>query len=180
MILMSIKQEKNHLIDLLKANHVIKFGKFTLSSGKESDYYVDMKKAITDPQILSQIAKIIASMINKDEIDRVAGPALGAVPIATAVALNSGIPMLMIRKAQKDYGTSKLIEGELKVGDRVIVVEDVTTTGNSLLKAIKAVVDNGGTLERAFVVVDREEGAVEELKKEGMLLEPLVSISDVK
>jgi orotate phosphoribosyltransferase len=180
MILMSIKQEKNHLIDLLKANHVIKFGKFTLSSGKESDYYVDMKKAITDPQILSQIAKIISVMINKDEIERVAGPALGAVPIATAVALNSGIPMLMIRKAQKDYGTSKLIEGELKEGDRVIVVEDVTTTGNSLLKAIKAVVDNGGIMERAFVVVDREEGAVEELKKEGLLLEPLVSISDVK
>ena len=119
-------------------------------------------------------------MISDDEIDRVAGPALGAVPIATAVALHSGIPMLMIRKAQKDYGTSKLIEGHLKEGDRVIVVEDVTTTGNSLLKAVKAVVDNGGIVERTFVVVDREEGAVEKLEEKGLLLEPLVSISDVK
>lgn len=177
---MVIKQEKEHLINLLKANQVIKFGKFTLSSGRESDYYVDMKKAITDPEILSQAAKIISHLISDDDIDLVAGPALGAVPIATAVALHSGIPMLMIRKAQKDYGTSKLIEGELKEGDKVIVVEDVTTTGNSLLKAVKAVQDNGGVVARTFVVVDREEGAVEELKKGGIILEPLVSIGDFK
>lgn len=177
---MSVQPEKNQLISLLKDNHVIKFGNFTLSSGKKSDYYVDMKKAITDPQILSQIAVIISKIITEDKIDKVAGPALGAVPIATAVALESGIPMLMIRKAQKDYGTSKLIEGELNKGDKVIVVEDVTTTGNSLIKAIKAVIDNGGIVERAFVVVDREEGAVRNLKKEGFSLEALVSVSEVK
>jgi orotate phosphoribosyltransferase len=175
-----IKQEKNQLISLLNDNNVIKFGKFTLSSGRESDYYVDMKKAITDPQILSQVSKIISQLISDDDIDRVAGPALGAVPIATAVALHAGIPMLMIRKAQKDYGTSQLIEGELKTGDKVIVVEDVTTTGHSLLKAVRAVQDNGGVVERTFVVVDREEGAVEELKKQGITLEPLVSISEVR
>lgn len=177
---MMIEQEKNRLISLLKDNQVIKFGKFTLSSGRESDFYVDMKKAITDPEILSQVAKIISHIIQDDEIDLVAGPALGAVPIATAVALHSGIPMLMIRKAKKGYGTSKLIEGELKEGNRVIVVEDVTTTGNSLLKAVRAVQDNGGVVERTFVIVDREEGAVEHLKKEGVILEPLVSISDVR
>jgi len=175
-----IKQEKNQLISLLNDNNVIKFGKFTLSSGRESDYYVDMKKAITDPQILSQVSKIISQLISDDDIDRVAGPALGAVPIATAVALHAGMPMLMIRKAQKDYGTSQLIEGELKTGDKVIVVEDVTTTGHSLLKAVRAVQDNGGVVERTFVVVDREEGAVEELKKQGITLEPLVSISEVR
>ncbi|CEA12855.1 Orotate phosphoribosyltransferase [Methanobacterium formicicum] len=175
-----IKQEKNQLISLLNDNNVIKFGKFTLSSGRESDYYVDMKKAITDPQILYQVSKIISQLISDDDIDRVAGPALGAVPIATAVALHAGIPMLMIRKAQKDYGTSQLIEGELKTGDKVIVVEDVTTTGHSLLKAVRAVQDNGGVVERTFVVVDREEGAVEELKKQGITLEPLVSISEVR
>jgi orotate phosphoribosyltransferase len=177
---MMIKQEKQQLINLLKANQVIKLGKFILSSGRESDYYVDMKKAITDPEILFQVAKIISSMINQDKIDRIAGPALGAVPIATAVALQSGIPMLMIRKAQKGYGTSKLIEGDLKEGDRVVVVEDVTTTGDSLLKAVNAILDNGGRVERAFVVVDREEGALEKFKTEGLLLEPLISISDVK
>lgn len=177
---MGIKQDKKHLIQLLKANDVIKFGKFTLSSGRESDYYVDMKKAITDPQILIQVAKIISNLIKDDEIDKIAGPALGAVPIATAVALHSGIPMLMIRKAQKDYGTSKLIEGDLKDGDKVIVVEDVTTTGKSLLNAVKAVKDNGGQIERTFVIVDWEEGALDELKKRGLLLEPIVSVSDFK
>ncbi|MDO5836168.1 MAG: orotate phosphoribosyltransferase [Methanobacterium sp.] len=177
---MAIQQEKNLLINLLRDNQVIKFGKFTLSSGRESNFYVDMKKAITDPEILSQVAKIITKIIQDDNIELVAGPALGAVPIATAVALQSGIPMLMIRKAQKGYGTSKLIEGELEEGNRVIVVEDVTTTGNSLLKAVRAVQDNGGVVERTFVIVDREEGAVEHLKKEGVILEPLVSISDVK
>ncbi|CDG65393.1 MAG: orotate phosphoribosyltransferase [Methanobacterium sp.] len=175
-----IKQEKTQLIKLLKDNNVIKFGKFTLSSGRESDYYVDMKKAITHPQILSQVSKIISQLIRDDEVDLVAGPALGAVPIATAVALHADMPMLMIRKAKKDYGTSQLIEGDLKTGDKVIVVEDVTTTGHSLLKAVRAVQDNGGVVERTFVVVDREEGAVEELEKHGITLEPLVSISEVR
>ncbi|WP_425342799.1 orotate phosphoribosyltransferase [Methanobacterium petrolearium] len=175
-----MEQDKKLLINLLKANDVIKFGKFTLSSGKKSDYYVDMKKAITDPQILLQVAKIISNLIKDDAIDRIAGPALGAVPIATAVALQSGIPMLMIRKAKKDYGTSKLIEGDLKEGDNVIVVEDVTTTGKSLLKTVRAVTDNGGKIKRTFVIVDRDEGAVEGLEKEGLQLEPIVSISDFK
>lgn len=177
---MGMEQDKKILINLLKANDVIKFGKFTLSSGRKSDYYVDMKKAITDPQILLQVAKIISNLIKDDEIDKIAGPALGAVPIATAVALQSGIPMLMVRKAQKDYGTSKLIEGDLKQGDNVIVVEDVTTTGKSLLKTVRAVKDNGGKIKRTFVIVDREEGAVEGLEKEGLQLEPIVSISDFK
>jgi orotate phosphoribosyltransferase len=170
--------KKKHLIALLKANEVIKYGKFTLSSGRESDYYVDMKKAITDPEILSCVAKIIFDKIKDEKIDKIAGPALGAVPIATAVSLHSGIPMLMIRKSQKDYGTSKLVEGEMQEKERIVVVEDVTTTGNSLLKAIKALSDNGGRISRAFVVVDREEGAENNLKSHGVILEALVSISD--
>ena len=175
---MGIQKEKELLINLLKTNQVIKFCKFTLSSGRESDYYVDMKKPL---QILKFFLWWLKSSptIQDHQIDKIAGPALGAVPIATAVALHSDIPMLMIRKAQRLWYV-KLIEGDLKVGDKVIVVEDVTTTGKSLLKAVKAVTDNGGQIERAFVVVDREEGAVEELRKEGLQLEPLVSITDFK
>ncbi len=86
--------------------------------------------------------------------------------------------MLMIRKAKKDYGTSELIEGDLKPGDKVIVLEDVTTTGNSLIKAVKAVLDGGGLVSKAFVIVDRDEGAINHLKKEGVDLEPLVSVED--
>ena len=84
----------------------------------------------------------------------------------------------MIRKEKKGYGTSKLIEGDLNEGDNVILVEDVTTTGGSLLKAIRAVSDNGGVVKKAFVVVDREEGAMETFANEGITLEPLISVSE--
>ena len=169
---------KEYLIDLLKENGVFLEGDFTLSSGKKSNYYINMKKAITEPEILSTISKLITQKIDLDDIDKVAGPALGAVPIDTAVSLESKLPLLMIRKEKKGYGTSKLIEGELNEGDNVIVVEDVSTTGGSLLKAIRAINDNGGNVKRAFVVVDREEGAIETFEKEGITLEPLISVKD--
>ncbi|MGB9200127.1 orotate phosphoribosyltransferase [Methanobacterium sp.] len=173
-----MENNKNELIKLLKDNQVVKYGKFTLSSGKESDYYVDMKRAITDPIILSKVAEIISKKIDKLKIDRIAGPALGAIPIVTAVSIESTIPMLMIRKSKKDYGTSELIEGDLQNGDRVIVLEDVTTTGNSLIKAVKAVISNGGIVDKAYVIVDRNEGAIANLKNEGVDLEPIVSVND--
>jgi orotate phosphoribosyltransferase len=173
-----MENNKNELIKLLKDNQVVKYGKFTLSSGKESDYYVDMKRAITDPTILSKVAEIISKKIAGQKIDRIAGPALGAIPIVTAVSIASNIPMLMIRKSKKDYGTSELIEGDLQKGDRVIVLEDVTTTGNSLIKAINAVLSNGGIVEKAYVIVDRNEGAITNLKNEGVDLEPIVSVND--
>jgi orotate phosphoribosyltransferase len=169
---------KDYLIDILKENQVFKTGDFVLSSGKKSNYYVDMKKAITEPNILKTIAEFINQAISNDKIDKIAGPALGAVPIATAVSLQSKIPLLMIRKEKKGYGTSKLIEGELNEGDNVIVVEDVTTTGGSLIKAIKAIQENGGIVKRAFVVVDREEGATDAFKNENIQLEPLISVNE--
>ena len=158
---------KEYLIQILKENKVFEEGEFTLASGKKSSYYVNMKKAITEPLILSTIAELISERID-DSTQKIAGPALGAVPIATAVSLESRKPLLMIRKEKKGYGTSKLIEGELNEGDNVILVEDVTTTGGSLLKAINAIRDNGGIVQKAFVVVDRE----------GIELEPLISVSE--
>ncbi|MBZ2166121.1 orotate phosphoribosyltransferase [Methanobacterium spitsbergense] len=173
-----MENTKNQLIKLLKDNHVVKYGKFTLSSGKESNYYVDMKRAITDPIILTKVAEIISEKLDTNDVDKIAGPALGAIPIVTAVSILSSIPMLMIRKEKKGYGTSELIEGDLQEGDKVIVLEDVTTTGGSLIKAVKAVSENGGLVKKAFVIVDRDEGAIDNLKKEGIELEPLVSVND--
>jgi orotate phosphoribosyltransferase len=168
------------LIELLRDNEVIKFGKFRLSSGIESHYYVDIKKAITNPLILSEVAGILSDKINKMCVDRVAGPALGAIPIVTAVSLYSDLPMIMIRKAKKDYGTTNLIEGDLEEGNLVVVLEDVTTTGNSLLTAIEAILKNGGKVKKAFVIVDRAEGAIDNLEENGIILEPLVSVNDLK
>jgi len=171
---------KGRLLKLLKEKKVIKRGQFTLSSGKKSDYYVDIKNAITDPQILDLIADLIKMDIKDDEIDKIAGPALGAVPIATAISLKTKKPLIIIRKEKKEYGTSKLIEGKIKKGEKIAIVEDVTTTGNSLLRAIKVIEENGGRVKRAFVIVDREEGAEENLEREGFILEPLFSISQMK
>lgn len=169
---------KEYLINLLKENEVFLEGEFTLASGKKSNYYVNMKKAITYPEILSAIANLITQKINCDNLDKVAGPALGAVPIATAVSLESNLPLLMIRKEQKGYGTSKLIEGNLEKGDEVVVVEDVTTSGGSLLKAIKAIEDNGGIVKKAISVVDRLEGANETFIEEGIVFEPLINVNE--
>ncbi|MDI9624087.1 MAG: orotate phosphoribosyltransferase [Methanothermobacter sp.] len=171
---------KRRLLELLQEKKVIKTGSFILSSGKKSNYYVDIKKAITDPQILDLIAELIKVEIKGEKIDRIAGPALGAVPIATAVSLKTKKPLIIIRKEKKEYGTSKLIEGSIKEGDHVAIVEDVTTTGNSLLRAIKIIEENGGQVKRAFVIVDREEGARENLQKEGFILKPLFFVSQVK
>lgn len=99
MIIMVDYKEK--LLKLLKENDVIKFGDFTLSSGKKSNYYVDMKKAITEPEILDSVAHLITQKIDTENVDKIAGPALGAVPIATATSLISKKPMLMIRKEKK-------------------------------------------------------------------------------
>lgn len=169
---------KDYLINLLKENEVFLKGDFTLSSGKKSDYYINMKKAITYPEILLAIAKLITEKIKDEKLDKVAGPALGAVPIATAVSLESNLPLLMIRKEQKGYGTSKLIEGELEAGDEIVVVEDVTTSGGSLLKAIKALEENGGVVKKAISIVDRLEGAQETFEKEGIVFEPLISVDE--
>lgn len=169
---------KDDLIELLKENNVFLEGDFTLSSGMKSNYYINMKKAITEPKILSSISNLICNEIKGSNIDKIAGPALGAVPIATAVSLDSNLPLLMIRKQKKGYGTSKLIEGELNEGDNVVVVEDVSTTGGSLLKAIKAIQDNGGIVKKAFVVVDRNEGAIENFKNNNLKLEALINVND--
>jgi len=96
-----MENTKKQLIKLLKENNVVKYGNFTLSSGKESNYYVDMKRAITDPLILSKLAEIIYEKLDINDIDKVAGPALGAIPIVTAISIVSSIPMLMIRKEKK-------------------------------------------------------------------------------
>ena len=169
---------KEYLIDLLKDNEVFLEGDFTLASGKKSNYYVNMKKDITYPEILSSIADLITNQIKNENLDKVAGPALGAVPIATAVSLKSNLPLLMIRKEEKGYGTSKLIEGDLEKGDEVVVVEDVTTSGGSLLKAIKAIEDNGGVVKKAISIVDRLEGAQETFDKENILFEPLIRVNE--
>jgi len=172
---------KDELIKMIFDEECIKFGHFVLTSGKESNYYIDVKKLITNPKALKLIAKLMNDEAQKRGIsfDKVAGPELGAVPIATALALETDRPLLIVRKKKKSHGTGKQIEGEITEGDRILLVEDVTTTGGSVLRAAKVLEDEGAKVEAIMVVVDREEGAVESLGEEGYTLIPLVTVSEL-
>nr|WP_187286196.1 orotate phosphoribosyltransferase [Methanothermus fervidus] len=171
--------DKDMLINLFKEKNVVKFGNFTLSSGKKSNYYINVKGAITYPKILKILTNIIVKKIKDLDIQKIAGPAVGAIPIITAVSLKANIPFVIIRKKKKKYGTSKLVEGDLSKNDKVVVIEDVTTTGNSLLRSIRIIEDAGAKVERAIVVVDRGEGAIEKFKKEGIKLDVILTADEL-
>lgn len=171
------KPDVSDLVNDLKNTKALQFGKFTLASGEESDYYIDIKKAITETRVLEKIAEKIAP--HAVGADRIAGVELGAVPIAVAVAMKIDRPFIIVRKKRKEHGTGKIFEGELVNGDNILFVEDVTTTGNSLRKAIVELRAEGATVEKAVVVVDREEGGQENLGEIGVELIPLVRSTDL-
>lgn len=163
------------LKDRLIEAGAIKFGEFTLTSGKKSNYYVDIKEAATDPIVLDEISDALSDLVKGDVL---AGVELGAVPLIIATSLKRKIPYVIIRK-ERDHGIKKLMIGKFKEGAEVEIIEDVVTTGNSVLRAVKYLRENGAKVSRAICVVDREEGGVELLKENGVELIPLVRISDV-
>lgn len=169
------------LTDSLKECEAIKFGDFTLASGKKSKYYIDIKKASANPRILKQIAHEISEKINRHSIDAdyIGCVALGGVPIAVAVSLEMELPLIIIRKEAKEYGTKGQIVGDFTKNSTVLMVEDVATTGGSVLKAIKLLRDEGLVVSNVIVVVDREEGAHSALAGEGVELIPLVRIGEL-
>lgn len=150
----------------------IKFEDFTLVSGIESKYYVDIKKAVTKPKILGLIRKNIIDIIIENNIkaDYVACVELGAVPIGTAVSLATGLPLIIIRKAQKNYGIKNMIVGDIEKGKIAIFVEDVTTTGSTIINAVQLLRNEGMFIQKVISVVDRDEGAEDALNKEGLML----------
>ncbi|MEE9223531.1 MAG: orotate phosphoribosyltransferase [Thermoplasmata archaeon] len=171
------RPQQKDLIPMLIGCGAIQYGTFTLASGKESSYYVDMKKAITEIPVLKKVAEMMAPYIGPS--DKIGCVELGAVPIAVALSLHTERPYIIIRKEQKEHGTQKAFEGEVMTGESVIFVEDVTTTGGSLVRAINLIRENGGVVEKALVIVDREEGAAENLGNVGVELIPLVRASDI-
>ena len=164
------------LIQALRDADAIEFGEFELSHGGTSDYYVDKYRFETDPTALREIAGAFADRVGDSKL---AGVALGAVPLVAATSMETGNPYVIVRKAKKDYGTANLIEGRLAAGEQVVVLEDVATTGKSALDAVNALRDAGATVERVVVVVDREEGARELLAENDVELEALLTASEL-
>ncbi len=172
-----IKEMKTRLLELIKERALF-LGERKLSSGKMSNYYIDGKLITCDPEGLYLTGKIILSMIGQEKIDAIGGMTIGADPIASAVAVLSHlekcpVKAFIVRSAQKEHGMGKLIEGHLQKGWSVVIVDDVVTTGGSVLKAIKAVEEAGAVVKKVIAIVDRFEGAREALAEKKI---PLVSI----
>jgi orotate phosphoribosyltransferase len=180
----SITQLKADLLSLLK-KEAFKKGKFILSSGKESNFYLDGRIITMLPEGAYLTGLIILDMIKHDAIDAFGGPTLGADPIVGAVAALSHIQQIplrtfIVRKAAKEHGTQRQVEGPALTADmKVVLVDDVATSGKSLIEA-KAVLDAIHVrVERAIVIVDRNEGAKENLQRVGLKLESIFTIADL-
>jgi orotate phosphoribosyltransferase len=153
-------------------------GDFLLSSGRRSRYYFDKYLFETDPSLLRPIAEHLAAMLPSDT-ERLAGPELGGVALAAAVSLQSGLPFVIVRRAAKDYGGQKLVEGVLHPGERVTVLEDVLTTGRQAIEAAQSVQEAGAEVLTVLGVVDREEGAAAGFTSAGFLLRSLFTRSEL-
>ena len=153
-------------------------GEFTLRSGRKSNYYLDKYRFETQPDVLTALGKLLAERVTA-RTTRIAGAELGAVPLAAAAGMASGKPLIFIRNQKKDYGTAKQIEGELKPGDHVLLVEDVLTTGGQVLEAARTLQGLGAEIERIVCVIDRQEGARENLEKAGLVFESLFTVADL-
>jgi orotate phosphoribosyltransferase len=164
------------LIDALRRSGAIRYGEFELAHGGTSDYYIDKYVFETDPGSLARIARAFAARVGDDTL---AGVALGAVPLVAVTSVEAGNAYVIVRKAQKEYGTGNRIEGELTEGERVVVLEDITTTGTSALEAVEALRAAGASVDRLLVVVDREQGARERLDEHDIELEALTTASEL-
>ncbi len=154
-------------------------GDFTLRSGRKSKFYIDKYLFETQPDILAELGRRMAEKVTP-ETTLIAGAELGGVALAAAAALAANLPFLIVRNAKKDYGTSKLFEGRLEAGDRVLLVEDIATTGGQVLEAAKAITDAGATVQRILAVVDRGQGAAENVTAAGYTFESLLNAQDLR
>ncbi|ERH12956.1 MAG: orotate phosphoribosyltransferase [halophilic archaeon J07HB67] len=159
------------LVTALVETDAVRFGEFELSHGGTSDYYVDKYRFETDPTALSLVAEAFADRLSGE---RLAGVALGAIPLVAATAVETDTPYAIVRKAAKEYGTGNRIEGDVPETE-VVVLEDIATTGQSALDAVEALRGAGATVDRVLVVVDRQAGATERLAEADVRLESLVT-----
>jgi orotate phosphoribosyltransferase len=163
--------------DLVKVSYLK--GDFVLRSGRRSNRYFDKFLFETDPALLRRIGKHLAALVPK-ETQRLAAPELGAVLLGGAVSMETGLPLVLVRKEPKGYGTSKQIEGHLRTRDRVTLIEDVVTTGGDSLRSAQVLRDAGADVIHLVVVLDRGEGGDDNIRSAGILYSPLFRIQDLE
>jgi len=167
---------------LLIKNNAIKFGDYILTSGKKSPYYIDLRLTISSPITMDWIAnsftRIVLNEIGKDKIDRILGVPTAGVPFATVVSQKLGIPLIYYRQARKEHGVRKKVEGILERNDRVLIIDDLITTGESVIEAAEVVRDQGGVVNELVVLLDREQGGHQRLRSSRIEPHILFTISD--
>jgi len=167
---------------LLIKNNAIKFGDYILTSGKKSPYYIDLRLTISSPITMdwigNSLTRIILNEIGKDKIDKILGVPTAGVPFATVVSQKLGLPLIYYRQARKEHGVKKKVEGILERNDRVLVVDDLITTGESVIEAAEVVRDQGGVVNELVVLLDREQGGKERLRSSRIEPHVLFKISD--
>jgi orotate phosphoribosyltransferase len=160
--------------------NIIMFGEFTLSSGLKSPYYIDLRRSLSYPDIFSSIIELYLSKLDEvGDFDIVSGIESGSIAYAAVLAYRLNIPMIYVRKRRKGYGAGRFIEGSLDEGSRVLVIEDVSTTGGSILRAVEAIRMEGGVVDSAITFIDREQGAYELLRDNDVTLYSIFKISDI-
>ena len=171
---------KRELADLVRQLSVV-FGKVTLSSGKEADYYVDLRRATLHHRAAPLIGKLLRELTADWDYAAAGGLTMGADPVAAAIMHAPGRPLdaFVVRKATKAHGMQRLIEGFDVSGARVLVVEDTSTTGGSALTAVQSVRDAGGTVVGVVTVVDRATGAAEAIEAEGVPYRSVLGLADL-
>ncbi|WP_353151112.1 orotidine-5'-phosphate decarboxylase [Chryseobacterium sp.] len=173
-----MESKKEFFLECYKLG-IIKFGRFTLKSGIESPFYVDLRPLASDPKILKNLANYLLEMLPLDNFDLICGVPYAALPMATAMSLESYIPLIIKRKEAKSYGTKKLIEGIYQKDQNCLLVEDVITSGKSLVETIAEVEQEDLKVSDIVVVLDREQGGKQLLESKGYRVHTLFNISEV-
>ena len=161
----------------------IRFGDFTLASGKKSSYYIDLRLVASFPHQFRRLIKNmqgeIAENVGLESFDSLTSVPTGGLVIASALAIETVKPLIYVRTKAKDYGTTKMIEGHFKDGIKVLMIDDVATTGGSVINAIKLLKQKQIEITDAFVIVDRMEGASENLKAQGVKMHKITDIREI-
>lgn len=156
----------------------IKRGEFQLSDGILTDYYIDKYVFETKPELLRAVTEAVATHIDSETIDVIAGPALGAVPLVTALSLELDIDAVIIRKGEGLQGTQARIEGTVEKGMRAVIVEDVTMTGQTVLESARVIEGSGAIIDRIVSVVDRNEGAADRIREAGYEFQSVIQMDE--
>ena len=180
---MNPQTKKIEIAKILHNIDALKFGVFKLTSGKPSPYYIDLRVVPSFPDAFQQICDFylqhITTQIGTQNFDRIAGVPLAGIPFASQIAYNLKKPFLYVRKGIRHHGRQRRVEGILVSGDRVLLVDDLVTTGLNLKNAAEAIRAEGGVVKEAVALLDREEGGKKELAENGIKVHTLLRISEV-